>query len=119
VNRLKQAGFGYSEDAAVLHPAGADAAPLKIRDWVSGEDGALIVITSTEAQRRRLQALITAPETLQLQWAQGGRSYVLITGRDIAQHISSDIEFCDADGQVQNWIRYEVHTLAYIETIAP
>jgi hypothetical protein len=118
VARRKSATFQTIDDASVFHPLGADGSPIRVRDWVGGEDGQLIVITSNEAQFARLQALTASNDVLEILWAQGGRTYCIITARDSAETISTDLKFCDADGD-QNWIRSSVHTLTYIETTAP
>jgi hypothetical protein len=118
VNRRKSAAFTHVDDAVIFHPLGADGAPVRVRDWVGGEDGQLIIVTSTEAQLARLKSLITSGDVLQVQWAQGGRSYILLTDRTMDETISVDTDWCDADG-TQSWIRYAVHTLAYVETVAP
>lgn len=118
VNRRKQFPLARVDDAAIYHPLGADGSPVQVRDWVGGEDGQLIVVTSTEAQYARLQALLFSGDVLQVQWAQGGRTYMLVTERPTDETISQDTDWCDADG-TQSWIRYAVHTLAYVETQAP
>jgi hypothetical protein len=117
-NRRKAAQFAQVQDAGVFRPLGRDGAPVQVRDWVGGEDGQLIVVTSTEAQFARLRALIAAADVLQVQWAQGGRSYIQITDRTFDETISGDTDWCDADG-TQSWIRARTHTLVYIETAAP
>jgi hypothetical protein len=118
VNRRKGAAFAILEDAQMFHPLGRDANPVKVRDWVGGEDGQLIVILSTEAQAARLAAITRSGDVMQIQWAQGGRTYALITDRGSDEILSSDIDFCDADGN-QTWMRYQVRTLSYVETGAP
>lgn len=118
VNRRKEASFGYVEDAQVFHPLGADAAPIKVRDWIGGEDGQLICLTQTEAQFARLRKLINTNAVLCIQWAQGGHTYALVTDSSIDETVSADIDWCDADGN-QSWLKYDVTTLTYIETAAP
>jgi hypothetical protein len=113
VNRRRQASFARVEDAQVYHPLGRDGGPVKIRDWVGGEDGQLIVITSNEAQLARLDALVASGDILILQWAQGGRSYVMLTDRQYTEDMT-DFTFCDADG-TQPYMRFDTHTLSYIE----
>lgn len=118
VARRKQSTFSQIEDAAIFHPLGADGAPVKIRDWVGGEDGQLIIVTSTNAQFNRLRNLVSTNDVLAVQWAQGGLSYILITDRSMDETLSADVKWCDADGQ-HDWIKYVVHTLTYIDTVRP
>jgi PKD repeat protein len=118
VNRRKQSTFTHVEDAQIFHPPGSDGAPVRIRDWVGGEDGQLILITSTEAQYARLIQLITASDVLILQWAQGGRTYCLITDRSMDETISMDADWCDVDG-ISTWAKYAIHSLTYVQTVAP
>lgn len=117
-NRRKQATFTHVEDAQVFHPLGADAGPVKVRDWAGGEDGQLILLTATEAQYQRLQQLITTSDVLIIHWAQGGRTYALITDRSTDEIMSVDADWCDVDG-TSSWAKYAVHTLGFIETVAP
>jgi len=120
VNRPKQTRLAIDADATAFHPLGADGAPVQVRDWVGAEDGDLIAVTSTEAQKARLLELLYSNDVLLIQWAQGGRTYCQVTGRSVDETISSDTDFCDAEGgQLQDHIRYSVHTLSYIETAMP
>jgi hypothetical protein len=120
VNRRKAAPYSIAEDANVYHPLGADGATPKVRDWVGGEDGQLLLFSKSEAQRARINDLLYAPETLQVQWAQGGRTYINITSRSIAELISADLDVCDVDGgPISDHIRYDAYTLDYVETVAP
>lgn len=118
VNRRKSLSYSIQQDAQVFHPLGADRAPVQIRDWVGGEDGTLELIVATEAQWQRVRRLIDSNDTLIIQWAQGGRSYVLITATAVAETISTDVDFCDIDG-TQDHIRYAIVSLSYIETVSP
>lgn len=118
VNRRKQASFTRDDDSQIFHPLGADAAPIRIRDWVGGEDGQLVVITSTDAQFARLQGLLLTNDVLQVQWAQGGRTYLQVISRQSEETLSTDSDFCDVDG-TQGWTKFVVHTLGYVETVAP
>jgi hypothetical protein len=118
VNRRKDMTLTRADDAAVFHPLGADAAPIRVRDWASGDDGTLTVITSTDAQHARLHDVVTCGDVMQIQWAQGGRTYCTITDLRVSETMSSDIGFCDVDGK-QDWLRYSVWQLTYVQTVAP
>lgn len=118
VNRRKQSTFTHVEDAQIFHPLGADGGPVRVRDWVGGEDGQLIVVTSTEAQYARLAQLVNTSDVLLIQWAQGGLTYCLVTDRSTDETLSTDVDFCDVDGS-QSWIKYGVTSLTYLETVAP
>lgn len=121
VNRRKtgQSPVAIVDDATLLHPLGGNAAPVRIRDWVGGEDGEIIAITSTEVQNQRLRRIIRSNDVMQLQWPQGGHTYCVIVDRSVSDYTSSDIDFCDVDGQVQLNIRYSVTILHYLETVMP
>jgi hypothetical protein len=119
VARRREGTFSISEDSQVFHPIGADRAPIKVRDWISGEDGSLTIITSTESQMARLRALIYGSgDVLQVQWSQGGRTFIAVTGITSDETIEPNLKFCDADGQV-NYLRYNITTVSYIETASP
>jgi hypothetical protein len=55
---------------------------------------------------------------LQLQYKQGGRTYLVITARSIDEILNTDVNFIDADGNL-GYIRYVVTTLDYLETVSP
>jgi hypothetical protein len=115
----KSQDFQIDEDAQIFHPLGSDAAPVKVRDWVGGENGDLSLFTISEAQAARLAALVQTASVIQIQWAQGGRTYALVTGRSYTEelHYSS---ICDIDGQtILPYMRFDQWTLTYIETVAP
>jgi hypothetical protein len=118
INRRKTMSYTLSEDAQIYHPLGADGAPVKVRDWVSGEDGTFEIIIATEAQYQRLRRILTANGVLEVQWAQGGRSYVIITATSMQETLSEDVTWCDANGDgLQDHIRYVVVSISYMETL--
>jgi hypothetical protein len=121
VNRRKGQQFVFNDDMQVFHPLGANAAPVAVWDWQSGEDAQqFIVVCSTGTQSQRLRAVSRAPDVMQVQHPQGGRTYVIITGQHrLDELLTSDVDTCDVDGQVQPYLKYEVHTLVYLETAAP
>jgi hypothetical protein len=108
------------EDAAVFHPLGRDGGPVKIRDWVGGEDGTLIAITTSEKQARRLREIIASSTVHQVQWQRGGLSYIMITGRSYSEDIFPNAQIRDVDDTAVNgYIAHRKWTLAYIETTVP
>lgn len=120
VSRRKTMTYSITEDSAIFHPIGANAAPVKIRDWVSGEDGQIDVLLATEAQYARLRRLLASATVLVINWAQGGRSFILITGVSLNETMSTDTDWCDANGDgAQDHIRYVVATINYLETVSP
>jgi hypothetical protein len=120
INRRKEASFQFPDDQTTFHPLGADAAPILVRDWYSGEDAqSIVVVVSNPAQSQRLRSVIRAADVLEIQWAQGGRTYMLITDRQVAETLTSDVDLCDADGVILPYMKYEAITLGYIETVAP
>lgn len=119
VNRNKSLTFHHDEDAQIFHPLGRNANPVKIRDYIGGEDGEFTFITINESQATRLDNLIASSGPLIVNWAQGGRSYVIITGRALAEEMRY-FNWCDLDGNtVDPYLRYDVHTLTYLETGMP
>jgi hypothetical protein len=118
VNRRKEVQYAITDDAQIFHPLGADAAPIQVRDWLGGQDGQLIALVGSEPQASRMHDILRSNDVLLIQWAQGGRTYVLLTDRSIDNTISSDVDYCDVDG-LHTWLRYEVLTLSYVETAAP
>jgi hypothetical protein len=67
----------------------------------------------------RLRALIYGSgDVLQVQWSQGGRTFIAVTGITSDETIEPNLKFCDADGQV-NYLRYNITTVSYIETASP
>jgi hypothetical protein len=44
---------------------------------------------------------------------------MLITDRQVAETLTSDVDLCDADGVILPYMKYEAITLGYIETVAP
>jgi hypothetical protein len=118
VDRRMAVSYATVEDSVIYHPIGANGAPIKIRDWIGGEDGQLIVITTTEAQVARLRAVVYSSDVMEILWHQGGKSYVLITGWDIAE-VMTEKDFCDADGYTNTDLRYDAYSLTFVETAAP
>ena len=98
VNRRKAFTAAITDDAQVFHPLGMNANPVRIRDWVSGEDGQFDVITVNESQAARLRNIIRSNDVFQIQWAQGGRTYCVLTGVAINETLDPDVDFYDADG---------------------
>ena len=114
----EQASYSISDDAAVYHPLGADGAPIRVRDWVGGEDGQLVLAVMTEAQFARLQALLRTNDVLQVQWKEGGRTYLLVTDRSYDEYRRADLPLPDVDGNPST-LHHTLVTLSYIETAAP
>jgi hypothetical protein len=108
-----------SEDAAIFHPLGRDGGPVKIRDWVGGADGELVAVTTSEKQAQRLSAVVESSTVLQVQWARGGLSYILVTGRSYTEDIFPTA-WRDVDDTIINpYVTYRVWSLPYVETTAP
>jgi hypothetical protein len=111
--------FSRIEDAAIFHPLGRDGGPVKVRDWVGGSDGELVAVTTSEQQAQRLSALVASSTVLQVQWARGGMSYILITGRSYDEDIYPTA-WTDVDDTIVNpYLTYRVWSLPYVETTAP
>jgi hypothetical protein len=111
--------FSRAEDAAIFHPLGRDGGPVKVRDWVGGEDGELIAVTTSEKQAQRLDDLVKSSTVLQVQWARGGLSYVLVTARPYDQDTYS-VPWIDVDDTLVNtYLDYRVWSISYVETTSP
>jgi hypothetical protein len=119
VNRRQAMSLQVTEDASIYHPLGADGATVRVRDWVGGEDGSLDVITGSDAQSLRLRRLLSCGDVVQVLWAQGGRTYALLTGVQQAEITSGLVNVCDVDGVAVGGLRYAVTTLTYLETVWP
>ena len=93
---------------------------MKTRDWVGGEDGELVAVTTSEKQAQRLDELAASSNVLQIQWSRGGLSYVLITGRSYDEDIYGSVPWRDVDDTVVNsYLAYRLWSLQYVETTAP
>jgi hypothetical protein len=106
VTRKTDATFSITDDATVLHPLGADGEPVRIRDWVGGEDGQLVVYTRVSDGYSRLRQFIALGTTMVIQWSMGGRSYCVLTGFDADETVSKDKSI-------------KAVTMSYIETGTP
>lgn len=111
--------FTRSEDAAIFHPLGRDGGPVKVRDWVGGEDGELTAVTTSEKQARRLNDLVASSTVLQVQWARGGQSYILVTGRTYSEDLFNTPHVDVDDTVVNPYTAYRVWSIGYVETLAP
>lgn len=93
------------EDYTIFHPRGANRSPVKISDYIGGEDGQLQVACITQLHLYRLRNLIPAQGgPLLVQWQHGGQSYILATTRSV--------EELRAGGPF-------IVTLGYVETTRP
>jgi hypothetical protein len=111
--------FSRRENAAIFDPLGRDGGSIKIRDWVGGEDGELVAVTTSEKQAQRLDELVKSANVLQIQWARGGLSYVLVTARPYDEDVYS-VPWIDVDDTVVNpYLLYRVWSISYIETTRP
>jgi hypothetical protein len=72
------------EDADESHVMGRDGEPVIFRDWLSGENGHIVVFAASELERYRLDQLHPSARPLLLQWATGGNTYIRITRRSKA-----------------------------------
>jgi hypothetical protein len=75
------------EDAATFHPLGRDGDPVVWRDWLGGADGRISLLANGELQRYRLDQLHTSARPLLVHWAEGGNTYIRITGRAFAPQL--------------------------------
>jgi hypothetical protein len=118
VNMNETGTKGYTDDATEFHPLGADAGPIRVRDWLSGENGEIQVSTMSETQFARLLALLQSNDVMQILWKQGGRTYCIINARSYDEMVTTSINFVDADGN-RSSLHTALTTLGYIETVAP
>lgn len=75
------------EDAAEFHPLGRDGDPVLWRDWLGGADGHISLLANGELQRYRLDQLHPSARPLLVHWAEGGNTYIRITGRAFAPQL--------------------------------
>lgn len=78
---LTDHSLSQEEDANEFHIIGRDGEPVVWRDWISGDNGKLVVFAGSELERYRLDQLHPSARPLLVHWATGGNTYVRITRR--------------------------------------
>lgn len=78
---LAEQDFTQDEDAGQFHVLGRDGDPVVWRDWLGGIDGRIAVFAGSDLEKYRLDQLHPSARPLLIHWAQGGNTYIRITGR--------------------------------------
>lgn len=94
------------DDYTIYHPRGASKSPVKVSDFIGGEDGQLQVACRSELDLYRLRQLLPAQGSpLLVKWKHGGQSYILVTTRSVEEIRVGGPQF--------------IVTLGYVETTRP